>query len=94
VSDRRANDRTGAALGLAAVAAVVCCIGPLLVAGGAIATIGGVLLNPYVVAAGVALCVISLAIGFARHRATKTCRVADESGSRTGVTKRTGRDNA
>ena len=49
-----------------AVLMVACCAAPLLIAGGALAGIGGVLSNPWVIAAGVVL-VIAALVGVARR---------------------------
>lgn len=53
--------KSDAALGVGAVAAMVlCCAGPLLIAGGALGAIGGFFSNPLVIAVGVALIGVAL----------------------------------
>ena len=47
---------------IGAVALVLCCAGPALIAGGALSAIGGALSSPIVIAVGVALVVTAIAI--------------------------------
>lgn len=65
------NDRRGGGgLLLGAVAAllmVACCALPILVAGGAIAGVGALLRNPWVIGAGITLAVLAL-IAISRRR--------------------------
>ena len=71
------NDRPDAGVLLGAEAAllvVACCaLLPLLVAGGAVAGIGGFLGSPSVIAAGVALLLLAGFVGVRRHRGGPGC---------------------
>jgi hypothetical protein len=53
---------------VAAFALVLCCAGSALVAGGVLSTIGGVLRNPFVIAAGVLIIVAAVAVTFRKPR--------------------------
>jgi mercuric ion transport protein len=78
------NDSTpGTTLPLvgAVVAAVICCAGPTLVAGGALVAVGGFLRNPVVIA--VAAFAVASAVGYAVRRyradpASRPRRVAEQ----------------
>lgn len=50
------------------VAAVLCCAGPALLAGGALSGIGGVVRNPWLIGGGAALVVLAVAYTIVRHR--------------------------
>jgi mercuric ion transport protein len=52
---------TAAGIG-AALLVIVCCAGPVVLAAGALATIGAWLANPWVIAAGAALLIAALAL--------------------------------
>jgi hypothetical protein len=58
----------------AAFALVLCCAGPALIAGGVLSAIGGVVSNPFVVAAGVLIIIAAIGVTFQRHyRGKATC---------------------
>lgn len=69
---------------LAGVAVVLCCAGPALVAGGALAGIGAALANPLVMGAGVTVLVVGLAHAARRNRRTTGCRPPAVSGQQPG----------
>ncbi len=50
------------------VAAVLCCAGPALLAGGALSGIGGVVRSPWLISGGAALVVLAVAYTIVRHR--------------------------
>ena len=56
----------GPAMAIGALACVVCCAGPALIAGGALSAIGTTLGSPIVLAAG--LVIIGAAVAFTLHR--------------------------
>lgn len=68
------REPSGAALGVGAVfAMVLCCAGPLLLAGGAIGAIGGFLTSPVVIVLGVVLIVCALVAATRRTRTEEDC---------------------
>lgn len=69
MSEHEASGPTGRAswIGLGALALVLCCAGPALIAGGALGTIGAALGNPTVIAIGVLLIVTAIAITLRRR---------------------------
>jgi hypothetical protein len=70
------GSRRTTALGVGAIAAMVlCCVGPILLAGGALAAAGGFLSSPLVVMSGLGLVGAALAVFLRRHtRSTdQTC---------------------
>lgn len=73
------REPSGAALGVGAVfAMVLCCAGPVLVAGGAIGAIGGFLASPVVIALGISLIVCAL-VAAARRARTEEDRCAPQA---------------
>ncbi|MEX1009394.1 MAG: hypothetical protein WD271_16365 [Acidimicrobiia bacterium] len=58
---------TGAGVVIGGLILVLCCAGPALVAGGALAAVGSILGNPAVIAAGAALLVGAFAVPYTRH---------------------------
>jgi mercuric ion transport protein len=74
----------------AVVAMVLCCVGPALVAAGALGAVGGLLGNPVVVVAGAAVAAAVVAAVRRRQRGDPSCRpapdhdiaVVDEQGTR------------
>ncbi len=81
---RDEGPRVGAVMGGAGIALlmVLCCAAPILIAGGALAGIGGVLSNPWLIAAGVTL-FVSGSIDFARRgeHIEDDCCTVDRKGS-------------
>lgn len=69
MSEPRKSSSAGifAMLGVAGLA-VLCCAGPVLVAGGALAVIGGAVRSPWLIAAGALLVVAAAGYTLARHR--------------------------
>lgn len=66
--------RPGTGLGIvAAVAMVGCCALPALIAAGALASLGGLLGNPFVVLAGLALAGAAVAYALGRRRVGSAC---------------------
>lgn len=55
----------------AALAMVLCCAGPALVAGGLLAGIGGLLRNPWVIGAGIAVLALAVLVTLTRHRRSR-----------------------
>jgi len=68
VSEPRGPSRAGilATVGLAA-AALLCCAGPALLAGGALSGLGGLLRNPWLIGGGAAVIVAAVGYAIARH---------------------------
>lgn len=68
-----------AIIGVSAIA-VICCAGPALLAAGALTTVGAFLVNPWVIAVGIALLVGLVAVTIRRSRAIKAncCAPDDE----------------
>jgi mercuric ion transport protein len=58
---------TAAGIG-AALLVIVCCAAPVVLAAGALATIGAWLANPWVIAAGAALLIAALTLAVRRRR--------------------------
>lgn len=73
---------------MAVVAMVTCCALPVLISSGVLATIGGVLRNPLIVAAEAL--VLGGAVAYARRRLQRgqTCAVSDAAGCAHGDTAR------
>ncbi|MFI5627586.1 hypothetical protein ACIA03_29285 [Nocardioides sp. NPDC051685] len=74
---QKPDNQTGGGLLLGAGAAllmILCCAGPALIAGGALAGIGGLLRNPWVIGAGIAVLALAvLSIARRRSGATNDC---------------------
>jgi mercuric ion transport protein len=72
------NTRSHNAVGIGAVVAMVlCCIGPALVAAGALGAVGGLLGNPGVVVAGAAVAAAAVVAAVRRRqRGDPSCRPA------------------
>lgn len=65
---------SGAGFGiLAAIAMVSCCALPVLVAAGALASLGGLIRNPFVVLAGLALAGAAVVYAVGRRREGSAC---------------------
>ena len=59
---------------VAAFVLVLCCAGPVLIAGGVLGGIGGALCNPFVIAAGVLIIVAAVGVTLHKqHRGKVTC---------------------
>ena len=67
---------TGAGVVIGGLILVLCCAGPALIAGGALAAVGSILGNPAVIAAGAALLVGAVAVPYTRHARARRCPTA------------------
>ncbi|MEU9069863.1 hypothetical protein AB0E06_24065 [Streptomyces sp. NPDC048109] len=61
--------RPAGALAAVGAAWVVCCAGPVLLAGGALGALGGVLRNPWIIAAATAVVAAAIVVLVRRRRA-------------------------
>ena len=60
--------------GVGAVLMVLCCAGPALIAGGALAAVGGFFANPLVIAVGVLLVALAIAAALRGRSLDRTVR--------------------
>jgi mercuric ion transport protein len=82
MTSNRDNQPGGGGLLVAAGAGlllIACCAGPALIAGGALAGIGGFLRSPWVIAAGVLLVVVAVLAVPRRHKQDNDCCEPDPS---------------
>jgi mercuric ion transport protein len=82
MTSSRDNQPGGGGLLMAAGAGllmIACCVLPLLIAGGALAGIGGFMRSPWVIAAGVLLVVVAVLAVPRRHKWDDECCEPDPS---------------
>ncbi|PZS27157.1 MAG: hypothetical protein DLM58_19285 [Pseudonocardiales bacterium] len=60
------------------VAAVLCCAGPALFAGGALSGIGGLVRSPWMISGGATLVVLAVAYPIVRHRQRRAGNRTDD----------------
>ncbi|WP_082981626.1 hypothetical protein [Mycolicibacterium mucogenicum] len=74
MNQRQQGSKSPILLGAAAVVlTALCCAGPVLIAGGALAGVGGLLDNPWVIGAGVALLVTAVVALSSRGKQGDSC---------------------